>query len=44
MASDTRLVSLHILLELSARFVTVEYNILLQRLVSAVGIKGTALQ
>lgn len=32
------------MLDLSAAFVTVDYNILLQSLEQAIGIKGTALQ
>ena len=43
MASDNGLVSVLVLLDLSAAFDTVDHNILLERLEYFVGIKGTAL-
>uniref|UniRef100_A0A3Q2NWF9 Reverse transcriptase domain-containing protein n=1 Tax=Fundulus heteroclitus TaxID=8078 RepID=A0A3Q2NWF9_FUNHE len=43
MASDNGLVSILVLLDLSAAFDTVDHNILLQRLEHIVGIKGKAL-
>uniref|UniRef100_A0A669EKP4 Reverse transcriptase domain-containing protein n=1 Tax=Oreochromis niloticus TaxID=8128 RepID=A0A669EKP4_ORENI len=44
MASDSGLISVLVLLDLSAAFDTVDHNILLERLEHAVGITGTALQ
>ena len=44
MASDSGLISVLVLLDLSAAFDTVDHNILLERLEDAVGITGTALQ
>uniref|UniRef100_A0A669CMS1 Reverse transcriptase domain-containing protein n=1 Tax=Oreochromis niloticus TaxID=8128 RepID=A0A669CMS1_ORENI len=44
MASDSGLISVLVLLDLSAAFHTVDHNILLERLEHAVGITGTALQ
>ena len=43
MASDKGLVSVLVLLDLSAAFNTIDYDILLQRLEHLIGIKGTAL-
>ena len=43
MASDSGLVSILVLLDLSAAFDTIDHNILLQRLESEIQIKGTAL-
>ena len=42
-ASDNGLVSVLVLLDLSAAFDTIDHNILLQRLEHQIGIKGTAL-
>uniref|UniRef100_A0A669EZ27 Reverse transcriptase domain-containing protein n=1 Tax=Oreochromis niloticus TaxID=8128 RepID=A0A669EZ27_ORENI len=44
MASDSGLISVLVLLDLSAAFDTVDHNILLERLEHAVGITGTVLQ
>uniref|UniRef100_A0A669DT12 Reverse transcriptase domain-containing protein n=1 Tax=Oreochromis niloticus TaxID=8128 RepID=A0A669DT12_ORENI len=44
MTSDSGLISVFVLLDLSAAFNTVDHNILLERLEHAVGITGTALQ
>ena len=43
LASDSGLVSVLVLLDLSAAFDTIDHNILLQRLEHVIGIKGTAL-
>uniref|UniRef100_A0A8C6M9C7 Reverse transcriptase domain-containing protein n=1 Tax=Nothobranchius furzeri TaxID=105023 RepID=A0A8C6M9C7_NOTFU len=43
MASDKNLVSVLVLLDVSAAFDTVDHNVLLERLEHVVGIKGTAL-
>ena len=43
-ASDNGLVSVLVLLDLSAAFDTIDHNILLQRLEHQIGIKGTALR
>jgi len=43
MASDNGLVSILVLLDLSAALDTIDHNILLQRLEHEIGIKGTAL-
>ena len=43
LASDSGLVSVLVLLDLSAAFDTIDHNILLQRLEYVIGIKGTAL-
>ena len=42
-ASDNGLVSVLVLLDLSAAFDTIDHNIILQRLEHQIGIKGTAL-
>lgn len=44
MVSDSRLISIIVLLDISAAFNTIDHKILLQRLEHAVGIKGAALQ
>ena len=41
LTSDSRLVSILVLLDLSAVFETIDHNILLQRLQRVIGIKGT---
>lgn len=43
LASDSGLVSVLVLLDLSAAFDTIDHNVLLQRLEHVIGIKGTAL-
>ena len=43
LASDSGLVSVLVLLDLSAAFDTIDHSILLQRLDQVIGIKGTAL-
>uniref|UniRef100_A0A3Q3MS83 Reverse transcriptase domain-containing protein n=1 Tax=Mastacembelus armatus TaxID=205130 RepID=A0A3Q3MS83_9TELE len=44
LASDNGLVSILVLLDLSAAFDTIDHNILLQRLEHVIGIRGTALK
>ena len=44
LASDSGLVSVLVLLDLSAAFDTIDHNILLQRLEHVIGIKGTGTQ
>jgi len=43
LASDSRLVSMLVLLDLSAAFDMIDHNILLQRLQYVIGIEGNAL-